>query len=88
MNKQPCFPCELPVKHQRTRSFPSPSLGGLGFVGVASDLSIVAKERIGSRLPMSALGQWPLSANSSRSTSSSKGLFELHHPECLLEAIA
>jgi len=29
-----------------------------------------------------------LSANSSRSTSSSKGLFELHHPECLLEAVA
>jgi len=31
---------------------------------------------------------WDGSANSSRSTSSSKGLFELHHPECLLEAIA
>ncbi len=33
-------------------------------------------------------GEGRKTANCSRSTSSSKGLFELHHPECLLEAVA
>jgi hypothetical protein len=32
----------------KTRSFPSPSLGEFGFIGVASGLSIVAAWRIGS----------------------------------------
>ncbi len=40
----------------RTRGFPSPPLGGFGFIGVASDSSIVRRWHIGSRLPMSALG--------------------------------
>ncbi len=33
----------------RTRGFPSPSLGGFGFIDVVSGLSIVAAWRIGSR---------------------------------------
>ncbi len=41
----------------RTRGFPCPPLGGFGFVGVASDLSIVAAWQIGSGSPMSALGR-------------------------------
>ncbi len=41
----------------RPRSLPSPSIGGFGFVVVASALSIVARWRIGGRSPMSALGR-------------------------------
>ncbi len=41
-------------KEAKTRGFPSPSFGGIGFIGVASDLSIVAGWQIGSLLPTSA----------------------------------
>ena len=41
----------------KTRAFASPSLGGFGFLGVASDLSLVAAWRIGSGSAMSALGR-------------------------------
>ena len=44
------------AEEARTRGFASLSLGRLAFIGVASDLSIVAGWQIGSRLPMSALG--------------------------------
>ena len=40
----------------RTRGFPSPSFGGFGFIGVASDQSIAAGWQFGGRSPMSASG--------------------------------
>ena len=46
------------AEEAKTRSFPSPSLGGFGFIGVASDLSIVAGWRIASRSTMSAKGRF------------------------------
>ncbi len=45
------------AEEARTRGFPSLPFGGFGFVGVASDLSIVAAWRIGSGSPMSDLGR-------------------------------
>ncbi len=51
----------------RTRGFPPPFSGGFGFIGVASDLSIVAAWRIGSGSPMAALGrQRPLASLSAQ----------------------
>ena len=57
----------------RTRGFPSPPFGGFGFVGVASDLSIVAGWQNGSRPRRSALGH--------------KQPFSIVSPECPLSRV-
>ncbi len=41
----------------RARTVACPSFGGFAFIGVITDLSIVAEWPIDSRSPMSALGQ-------------------------------
>ncbi len=41
----------------RTRGFASPSLGGFGFIGVASDPIIAARGQLGGWSPMSAFLQ-------------------------------
>jgi len=41
----------------RTRGFQPPPFGGFGFVGVASDLIIVAVWQVGSRSPMPGSGR-------------------------------
>ncbi len=46
----------------RTRGFPSPSFGGFGFIGVVSELSIVARWSLATLICVGLLGSEPMSA--------------------------